>query len=436
MASPAPDRAQQHGDGIADPGKGWRSAHGVPVVPAFDGFRGLAIVCVVMFHLLYVSGTLSALGDSNLAALVWGSFPHSVDALFVVSGFVLYLPTAARNGEFGRVSSFMIRRAARLFPAYWLCLVVAIVLLATVPSRLGDLPGLGPILAHFAVLQTPALLVEGDFPLGLGVVPPVWTLSVEVGFYLVLPLVAGAYLRHPLVGLVAAAAIVVGWSLVAGNFGQVSEWLGVGASTASQDRIDVYYASQFPNWAFALAAGMTGAWAYVHLGRRIPAAVLDAWSLRIAAAATVLLLGFVLLAGRDAIDSGTGPGLFGRQPVLVGLGYQATLAAAMVAVALTPAAFQRPVTNTPMRKLGDISYGIYLIHFAVIWVAISQFSLPSDGTLAALAVWALLVYPASIGYAYLSARFLEQPVRRWARRFGRRSQAAAAASTGTPDTAG
>ena len=35
------------------------------------------------------------------------------------------------------------------------------------------------------------------------------------------------------------------------------------------------------------------------------------------------------------------------------------------------------------------------------------------------AVLTALVVPASVLYGYLSARFLEQPIRRWARRYGR-----------------
>ena len=34
--------------------------------------------------------------------------------LFIVSGFVMFLPTAARGGDLGSVRVFAIRRAARL----------------------------------------------------------------------------------------------------------------------------------------------------------------------------------------------------------------------------------------------------------------------------------------------------------------------------------
>jgi peptidoglycan/LPS O-acetylase OafA/YrhL len=102
--------------------------------------------------------------------------------------------------------------------------------------------------------------------------------------------------------------------------------------------------------------------------------------------------------------------------LLVAIGYPAALAAVMLALALAPERLQRPVANRPIRWLADISYAVYLIHFAVIWFALLELSLPQAGTVWSAVAWMLLVLPVSIGYAYLSARFLERPVRRWARR--------------------
>ena len=65
---------------------------------------------------------------------VFGTLPRvPLVMLFVVSGFVLFLPTAARGGRFGDVGDYALRRAARILPAYWLSLLVAIVLLAVLP---------------------------------------------------------------------------------------------------------------------------------------------------------------------------------------------------------------------------------------------------------------------------------------------------------------
>ena len=67
----------------------------------------------------------------------------------------------------------------------------------------------------------------------------------------------------------------------------------------------------------------------------------------------------------------------------------------MVAFSLAPTRVQRPLANEPMRGLADISYSVYLIHFAVIWFALSQLSLPQDGSLWSAVAWSALVFPAS-----------------------------------------
>ena len=48
----------------------------------------------------------------------------------------------------------------------------------------------------------------------------------------------------------------------------------------------------------------------------------------------------------------------------------------------------------------------------------------------AAVAWCALVYPISFGYAYLSAVFVERPVRRWAHQFGRRAQPGTAGKQG------
>ena len=354
--------------------------------------------------------------------LFWGILPRSLDTLFIVSGFVIYLPTVVRDGDFGRVSSFAIRRAARLVPAYYVTLLIALFLLNVVPSPLA-MPGAGAIATHFTVLQTPALLFADNFQLGFGVVPPVWTLSVEVGFYVVLPLVAAWYFRHPLVGLVLAAGIVLMWRGFAHHPDLFAGQFGFDLGSDSEHRLDTFYANQFPSWTLALATGMTGAWAYVRLRDRFSRERLERLAIRGTLIAGVALACEIYLAGHGAVhDVFPFEGLFARESLLITLGYPITLGAVLVGFALLPERAQFPCTAPAIRWLGDISYAVYLIHFAVIWFALYEFSLPGDGSVLAVLAWCALVYPVSIFYAYLSARFLERPVRRWAHRFGRRAQ--------------
>src|SRR5262245_65542090 len=85
---------------IVDPGKEDRAAHGIPVVPAFDGYRAYAILGVVLLHLLGRSGVLTVAGSNWFGQLVDGTLQHAVEILFIISGFVVFLPTVARGGEF------------------------------------------------------------------------------------------------------------------------------------------------------------------------------------------------------------------------------------------------------------------------------------------------------------------------------------------------
>src|SRR3954453_16225719 len=286
----------------ADPGKAWRRGQGLPIVPAFDGYRAWAILGIVLFHVFFVTGILLTSLHPAWGLFTWAILPRGIEVLFIVSGFVVYLPTVARDGEFGGRGAYAIRRGARILPAYWLALVVALLLLAVVSDSPG-VPGIGPIVEHFTMLQTPALMWDQGFALGLHVIAPVWTLSPEITFYIVLPFVASFFFRRPFWGLAAAVVVVLVWHALAHNADGVAGVFGGGLSQASQDRIDLYYASQFPNWVFAFAMGMLGAWAYVRIRDRWPADLIE----RRAAIATLLGLvawaPFVYLAWHQAVGS-------------------------------------------------------------------------------------------------------------------------------------
>jgi peptidoglycan/LPS O-acetylase OafA/YrhL len=380
------------------------------------------VLAVVLFHVLQISGASLTVGDSPLGILTWGTLPSSIQVFFIISGFVIYLPTVARNGDFGRTSNFAIRRSARLFPAYYGVLLVALLLVAVLKAA-PPFPDAGTVAAHFAVLQTPALLFVDHFNLGFGVDPPVWTLSVEIGFYVVLPFVAVAYFRHPIVGLLVAAGIVVVWRELALHADSLAHLLGTDLSADAQGRIDTYYASQFPSWALAIATGMTGAWAYVRLRDRFDPERLARVALRVAGASLVVLAALCYVQGKEAVNSDVQfQGLFAHLSIYLMLAIPLVLGVLMVAVTLAPARAQWPFTTPVVRWIGDVGYAFYLFHFAVIWFYSRELSLPRDGTLGAVLIWLALVLPVAFLYAYLSGRYLEAPIRRWAHRFGRRAQ--------------
>jgi peptidoglycan/LPS O-acetylase OafA/YrhL len=414
---------------MTDPGKEARRAAGLPVVPAFDGYRAFAILGVVVIHMLLSSGVSDAAGDSALGVFIWGTFGQAVDTLFIVSGFVVFLPTAAR-GTFGSVRGFAIRRIARIVPAYWLAIALLLVVMAiSTPTGLAY-PSSSSIGFHLAFLQTPVYLVQGlngqPDGLGFGIDNPLWTLSVEMGFYLVLPFVAAAYLRRPLLGLAICAAIAIGWRELFANLDSVVGLFGGSVDPAHQLQDRFGSDDQLPFWAFSFGCGMTGAWAFVRLRERVEPTPLRAWAGRAQLASVAVVALFIYLAGRY-VHSAAPPftATVARQSLLIGLGYTAATTLFMVSTALVATRRQWPFSAPRVRRLGDISYGIYLSHFAIA-VYVGQILAPvHDGSVGSFLLWTALVLPAASVYGYLSARYVEIPIRQWARRFGRGGAASA-----------
>jgi len=440
---PGPPEPQPE-EPLADPGKQERLAQGVPVVGAFDAYRGAAVLGIVLFHVLASSGLLIRAGGSAPAQLVWGTLPYTVAIFFIVSGFVMFLPTAARNGDFGSVSAFAIRRAARLFPALWIALLITLALLALLPqSPAADprpvlpFPGVSEILLNFSGLVTWAALFDPNgYPPGFAVDTPTWTLTLEIGFYIVLPLIAASYFRRPLLGLGITAAIAVLWREAFANLGDLVSLFGTEISPLRV--LGLQFANnQLPHWAFAFGAGMTSAWAYVRISEMRDREKVERVAKWVAAAALVGLCFFVWRAGRYALDYPPEAVVYTawNSSTLI-IGYTLFLTTLMLALAFVPGRLQAVMSHPKVRLLADVSYGVYLIHAVLLWVIAVQFSLPKNDSLRSFAILFFTVFPLSLIYGYLSTRFVEQPIRRWAHKFGRRAQARRAAKPAAASSPG
>ena len=409
-----------------DPGKIHRSQTGIPIIPALDGFRAYAILGIVLFHML---GSTTLVTTEASRHAIYGILPSLVEVLFVISGFVVFLPTVVRGGDLGSVGSFAIRRGARLLPAYWLSLVVVLAMIAFWPTGDPDLPSAGSFAIHSLMAQVPATLVDQDFLIGFGVDAPLWTLSLEIAFYLVLPLIATAYFRRPFVGLAIAAAVTVIWKVGIVNLDTVAAKLGVSADAASLERFRLAADNQLPAFALCFALGMTAAWIYVRVreGWRPELLVRRAGLVQVGSLAAIAVCAWFFGDYALGAEGATGefPAHLARRDLLLTIAFPTALALFMLSTTLVSERRQMPFAWRSSRALGDISYGIYLIHFPMIFFVLALLPSMADsiGSFWTLAIVAL---PASVLYGWASARFLEQPIRRWAHRFGRQAQSVAA----------
>lgn len=394
-------------------------------VAAVDGLRAFAILGVVTVHLLGASGVFAKTDGTAAGVALWAIFGNSIDAFFIISGFVLFLPVIRRSGEFGSKRSFWVGRGARLLPAFWLVLALIVVLVKVKPPSPGyAFPTAAEIGVHIPVMQMPVQLFDSGFRIGFGIDGPLWMISIVVTFYLLLPFVARGWYRHPLIGLAAAAAVTIVWkqaiAWTPGVFDAVSNGTSEFARAIAVD--------EFPGWTFSFGLGMTGAWAYVQAKRRTPEAELRRRAL-IAAPLVLLAYGFAAWQfGRFALTESGNIGPYARAETFQALLHSTLRAALMGIVILGPLWMQRPFVNRATRKLAELSYGIYLIHWVLVTYAVAFLDMPRDGTLVALAAWFALILPPACVYAALSRRFVEIPARNRIERRFRRSRAGAAAS--------
>ncbi len=157
-----------------------------------EGLRALAAWSIVVFHVWVFSSP--AVFHWNLGPLTAFVSPlqSGVTLFFVLSGFLLYRPIAAAlldATDGPSVWRYLRNRALRILPAYWVILLGAVFVLGS--ASLGA-PGQGVAagsLAHPKTLVLDLFLVQTYVPDGIwsGILPT-WSLTIEVAFYVCLPL--------------------------------------------------------------------------------------------------------------------------------------------------------------------------------------------------------------------------------------------------------
>lgn len=358
---------------------------------ALDGLRALAALSVLGFHVwLYRLDRPHRVADRNLLDRIPFEASIGLILFFVLSGFLLYRPfarAAVTAGRPPRLREYARRRAARIVPAYYAC-GIGCVLLYTAVGPTTILPSAGelPLFAVFAQNYSPGTLMQLN--------PVLWTLGVEVAFYLALPVLAvvgvnlgpGRSGRHAAF-LVALVVLTVGWYWLdfAGDWGAIPR------------KTLLAYIGHF-------ALGMLVALWLEHrraqgrgaLGAQPTALV------ALAGAAIVLAQGY----WHETAQGGSlARALFATLTAAAGF----ALVIAAVAGGTGPAV--RWLATRTLVRVGKVSYGLYLWHLPLLLVLREAGLLPN-----ALAPRLGVVLAGSLLLAEASWRLLEQPAIAWSLR--------------------
>lgn len=380
-------------------------------VPVMDGFRGLAVLWIVLGHVRWRLGAPPPTDIDPLNYLFTASY-FGVDLLFVVSGFVLFLPAVLNDGSLGSGKAYALRRAARIVPAFY----AAMVLSYLVALKLGEVRGgVGAWLSHALFLSQHAHPRED---LGFGVNSPIWTMSVEVIFYAALPLFARWYYRHPFTGLGIAVAITEGWHILTIRLPDVLAALNV--TWTGTEEAQYRMAHAFPGFATQFAVGMTAAWVFA----RVRANPIDDYRRLFPAVAAVSALGILAIAGMRQWEVAHGTaGLYDHW--IRTLDRSLIFGALVCATALSPLRTQWVAGNDASRFLGTVCYGAYLSHLPLIYLLVPALGLQAgEATAGDLVLLSAVVVPLSVAIGIVSYTFLEEPFRQLVRRRRRRRPAA------------
>ena len=354
-------------------------------LPALDGLRGVAILMVISAHGAdgWQRALLAFRDDVGAQPLLLPRWLHlvaadgayGVELFFIVSAFTL---TAGWLRGRTALGAYAVRRVLRIGPAYWIagCAYTAAGLVTVGGPPLLFAPhGTGPLDWVTAALFASAWLGGAS----LAVVPGGWSVSCEATFYLALPLLLFAVNRSR-----GRAMVLVAISLL----------------TAQVFARRVILAHGFDNAAFfnplahapLFALGIAGAiCAWAAAPRRIP----GAFDL------LLLVLAIFVLPLETS----------GDRVLMPHLRFGVVAAVAVTLAALSPSAL---LENRLLRKIGEVSYSMYLIHFAVLpaslWAAEQVF--PRDDA------WTFLVHvtlttAVTFAVSCVTYRYVETPFVNW-----------------------
>jgi peptidoglycan/LPS O-acetylase OafA/YrhL len=350
-----------------------------------DAMRGFAALLVAYFHCRQVewvgmqtfhqsvghSFSLSTIAAYLTFPIAWGS--AGVPIFFVISGYCIHRGGAlrlAKNPDYRLdTGNFWVRRFARIYPVLLAALVLTLALdwislqLPPVNHKIREI-GLQAFLVNLFSLQGVAGKTYGSNG-------ALWTLSLEVQFYAIYPLLFALRRRLGMTSVLAIVAVI--------NV----------ASAYVLERHDIqFFTSYWFSWTL-------GAWIADAKARTAPDARSSAWLYVLAAA-------FIAL-GCAAFHFGQ-YGAF----QLWAVGFAFYLYKAL----------ERPHADTPgvrlLSRFGDFSFSLYLIHLPI-FVLLSSILFRSS---LQMSIWPSFGYMlVAVPVAYVFYRLVELPAMKWSASF-------------------
>jgi peptidoglycan/LPS O-acetylase OafA/YrhL len=355
----------------------------LPFIPALDGVRGVAILAVLLHNF---SGIGNPTPTSVGRAFEWGWV--GVQLFLVLSGFLITRILLEAGRAPGVLRAFLVRRLLRIVPLYFATLFVYF---AVVP-RVFDAPTVVAALPH--QIWYWSFLSNWGEPLGYGapVLQHLWSIAVELQFYLLWPLVA--------IGMSERRLRRICFALIVLSFvSRVGIRVGWGASASAVYKFTITRMSAPAIGALVAILTRRAAWCALYARHRAPLA----WG-----SLAVILAVALWRHGFQHTDAGVQT--FGYT-VVAFLFAQWVLTIVLGLPSLGGAALALPAWK-PLRTIGRLSYGMYVLHYPLHWAAMKHLSgvlVRGPWSTARQLAYILAAVLITTGLAAVSWRFFERP---------------------------
>ncbi|MDR3634987.1 MAG: acyltransferase [Isosphaeraceae bacterium] len=343
-------------------------------IPELDAVRGLAALAIVVYHIW----------------IPWcGFLATSVDLFFVLSGYLITTIIILQQDRPGFLRVFYARRALRIWPIYYVALLALVVANTFLPGP-DSIAAWPYYLTYTQRLPCYWFGSEPSFPEGFR---HTWTLAIEEQFYIVWPLLLVRFGRRALVPT-ALAMIAVAVSARSAGF---APWILL-------TRCDGLALGGLLAWLLARENGQVAeTWVFAAVGLSGVAYLL------LAAVLPGLLIATPFLSSALALSH------FGPRMLAINLLYFGLVGCL---VRGSGARWLVPLRLRALSALGQMSYGVYLYHYIILYFVILV------GVWSRLGHWwaGLVTLAASLGVSALSWRYVERPLLALKDRFGYESR--------------
>jgi peptidoglycan/LPS O-acetylase OafA/YrhL len=349
-------------------------------IPQFDGLRGLAVILVLIGH---AASFVPALPHAGTLEYV----RFTVDVFFVLSGFLITGILLDSKGSPHYFRNFYARRSLRVWPLYYLVLLLVFVVAPLFrPAMRPTVVSMWPAF----VLYVQNIVYHDIYPFGLGAT---WSLAVEEQFYMTWPLLV-FLLRRQALAIVSVCVVIVSTSV----------------------RIASYFHGSPPSFPHMFTFARLDSIAFgclAALWLRSPTCTLARWRVR-----SYQFLGFGL-AGTALARI-----LMHRDSSIVSYTFLAIAFTGLLGISVISDPISslvgRSLSLDWLRRIGKISYGLYLWHLPlfILWVRfLGSLSILGSHQLARNVIAFVGQLLLALLAASISWRFFEEPILRFKDKF-------------------